>query len=90
MDEVMPPLAEDLSGWTLAEILKSETESKARSKELRLRTTALVNSRLSNEISREQYAISRKRADDDVAECKRGRELLMQEIRSRSVHSLPL
>jgi hypothetical protein len=74
----------------LAEVLRSEADNRSRSKELRLRTIALVNSRLAKQISLDQYAINRKRANDDVAECKRDREVLVKEIRNRGVHSLPL
>jgi hypothetical protein len=77
---------EDLSTWTLAEVMKSEADNRSRSKELRLSTTALVNSRLAKQISLDQYAIDRKRANDDAAECRRGREMLVKEIRSRSAH----
>jgi hypothetical protein len=49
-----------------------------------------VNRRLAKQISPEQYAINRKRANDDAAECRRGREMLVKEIRNRGVHSLPL
>jgi len=81
---------EDLSTWTLAEVLRSEADNRSRSKELRLRTIALVNSRLAKQISLDQYAINRKRANDDAAECRRDREMLVKELRNRSVHSLPL
>jgi hypothetical protein len=81
---------EDLSRWTLAEVLRSEADNRSRSKELRLRTIALVNRRLAKQIGPDQYAINRKRANDDAAECRRGREMLVKEIRNRGVHSLPL
>ena len=75
---------EDLSSWTLAEVLRAEADNRLRSKELRLTTIALVNSRLAKRISVEQYAINRKRANDDAAECRQGREMLVTEIRSRA------
>ncbi len=74
---------EALSSWTLGEVLRSEAENRAYSKELRAKTTALVNSRLAKEISVDQYALGRKRTNDDAAECRRGRQLLITEIRRR-------
>ena len=79
----MPLTAEDLSGWPLPEVMRLEAENRAFSKEVRAKTIALVNSRLAKEISVDQYAIGRKRANDDAAECKRGREILIKEIRRR-------
>ena len=75
--------AEELSGWSLADVMKSEAENRAFSKELRAITTALVNSRLAKEITVDQYNVGRKRANEDAAECRRGREILITEIRRR-------
>ncbi len=76
-------MAEDLSYWTLAEVMKSEAENRAFSKQLRAMTAALVNSRLAKQISEDQYAARRKRADEEAEECRRGRQRLIAEIRRR-------
>ncbi len=63
--------------------MKSEAENRAFSKQLRAMTAALVNSRLAKQISEDQYASRRKRAEDEAVECRRGRALLIAEIRRR-------
>jgi hypothetical protein len=80
---------EELSGWTMAQVMQSEAENRAFSKALRAKTSALVNRRLAKQISVDQYTVDRKRANDDAAECRRGREILIREIRRRG-GALPL
>jgi hypothetical protein len=52
---------DDFSTSSLEEVLKYQIENRAWSKELRGRSTALVNSRLANEISQADYLVSRQR-----------------------------
>jgi hypothetical protein len=89
MKKQMPRWPEDLSKCSLEEVFRSESENRAWNKELRLRTTALVNSRLAKDISPDEYALSRQISKDDAAECKRRGALLVKEIRSRGVRLAP-
>jgi hypothetical protein len=81
--DVTPLWSDDLSGRTLEEVLRAETENRAWSKTLRQRATALVNSRLSKAISPEDYAMGRQQANADAAECKRREAILDHEIHRR-------
>ena len=76
----MSNLPEDLSKNTLKEVVAFEAENTASSKDVRLRTKAIVDSKLAGEISREEYFASRKVADEDAAEFKRRRILLIAEL----------
>src|ERR1700686_776104 len=62
---------DDFSTSSLDEVLRYQIENRAWSKELRGRSTALVNSRLANEISQADYLTSRQLARQDAAECQR-------------------
>jgi hypothetical protein len=67
----------------MEEVLNSETENRVWNKELRLRTRALVNSRLAKAIDADEYAATRRFTNEDTAECTRRGILLVNEIRSR-------
>jgi len=64
----MLPWRDDLSTSTLEEVLRYQIENRAWSKELRFRSAALVNSRLANEISQEDYLASRKLTREETAD----------------------
>ena len=81
--------SEDFTGASVDELLRSQAENRAWNKELRLKSTALVNSRLAKDISLEEYAAHRKQANDDAAECKRRATILANEISCRGARSLP-
>ena len=83
----MPLWFEDISTCSFEEILRSQTDNRAWSKELRLRTAALINSRLAKLISWEEYTANRKLAGHDAAECKRRAAMLADEITCRSKYS---
>lgn len=72
---------EDLSTYTLDEVLQSQAENRVWSKELRRRTSSLVNNRLANEISQADYQVSRKLAVQDALECQRRAAILDAHIR---------
>ena len=78
-----PNSSDDLSGNSLEQVLRAETENRAWSKTLRQRAAALLNSRLANAISFEEYTVFRQRANKDAAECKQQGRILDDEIRSR-------
>jgi hypothetical protein len=81
--DVTPLLSDTLSGSSLEEVFRAETENRAWSKTLRHRVTALVNSRVAKAISFEEYTVFRQQANEDAAECKRQATILGHEIRSR-------
>jgi hypothetical protein len=74
---------DDLANHTLEDILLSQTENRAWSKELRLGISDVVASRLAKKISLEQYAVDRKRFNEDMAECRRRANVLAEFIRNR-------
>jgi hypothetical protein len=71
---------EDFSTCTLDEILGWLAENRAWSKELRLKTNSLVNSRLANQITQADYLANRKVAHQDAAECRRRATILDAQI----------
>jgi hypothetical protein len=79
----MPPWSDDFSKYTLQDVLQCFQENKAWYKELRTRLNALVNSRLAKVIGPEEYALNRKLANEETAECKRRGAKLVNEITSR-------
>ena len=82
----MPEWSEDLSQRSLKEIIVLQAENRAWQRELRHRSTALVNSKLAKQISPEEYATKRKVAKDEADECKRQGSILANEVWSRPLH----
>ena len=80
-----PKSSGTLSGNSLEQVLRAETENRAWSKTLRQRATALLNSRLAKAISFEEYTVFRRQASKDAAECKQQGRILGDEIRRREV-----
>jgi hypothetical protein len=60
---------EALSGLTNAEVAVLQGENRARKKDLRQRMADLVNRRLAQQISYEEYTATRRVARDEVTEC---------------------
>jgi len=85
-----PDWSDDLSGSTLEEVVRSQSENRAWHRELRRTINALMDSKLAKQISPDQYAAARKPANEDVAECKRRGAKLVNEIMIRSAHNLTL
>jgi hypothetical protein len=77
------PWYDDFSGLTLEQILKLHLDNRAWNKALRLQSSALVNSRLANQIDRDSYTVRRSTAQADSIECKRRADILFHEITSR-------
>jgi len=75
--------SDDWANHTLEDVLLSQTENRAWSKELRLGISVVVASRLAKEISLEQYSVDRKRFNEDMAECRRRASVLAEVIRNR-------
>jgi hypothetical protein len=80
---------EDFSACSLEEVLGQQTENRAWSKELRRKASFLVNSRLANDISQDDYLADRKRAHEEAAECRRRAAILETQIARRAVRPLP-
>jgi hypothetical protein len=79
----MPVWCDELANHTVEDILLSQTENRAWSKELRLGIGDVVASRLAKKISLEQYAVDRKRFNEDMAECRRRANVLAELLRTR-------
>jgi len=75
---------EDLTICTMEEVLACVAENRAWSKELRLRTNNLVNTRLAKTISQADYVAHRKRAHEDAVECRRRASVLERHINRQS------
>ena len=71
---------EDFSTSSLEDVLRWQAENRAWSKELRRKSSSLVNSRLANDISRDDYVANRKIAHEEAAECRRRADLLDTQI----------
>jgi hypothetical protein len=85
----MPFWPEKIQERSLDEMFRLQAENRAWSKQLRMETQALVNTRLAKTISLEEYASSRLLAAQNAAECRRRAEELSREIESRGAHPLP-
>ena len=84
----MPLWRDDFSNSSLEEVLEHQVQNRAWSKELRGRSTALVNSRLANEITQEDYLAQRQLARQDAQECQRRAAILDSHISRRTVRPL--
>jgi len=71
---------------TVAELLTTQTENRVWSKELRLKTAALINRRLAKDISRDEYMAFRQLTDESTAECRRRSNVLLQRLAVLSAH----
>jgi hypothetical protein len=79
---------DDFSASTLEEVLRYQLENRAWSKELRFRSSALVNRRLANEISQDDYLTARTLTREETAECQRRAAILDSHIARRTVRPL--
>jgi hypothetical protein len=79
---------EDFSTCTLKEVLGWQAENRAWNKELRLKTSCLVNSRLAKNITQDDYLANRKIFHEDAAECRRRANVLDAQITRRTVGPL--
>ena len=77
---VTPAWSDDLSGWTLDELLRAEAENRAWNQTLRLENAELVNKRLAQQMTIEEYRVSRRIVSDNTAECRRRKTLLETRI----------
>jgi len=79
---------DDFSTITLEEILRYQLENRAWSKELRGRSTVLVNKRLANEITQDDYMTNRKLTKQEAEECQRRAAILDSQITKCTVRPL--
>ena len=78
-----PVWSDDLLLRSFDDVLQSWTENRRWSRTLRLRVRLLVDSRLEQRISLEDYALDRQQGNEDATECKRRQTILDNEINSR-------
>ena len=79
---------DDFSTASLEDVLRYQLENRAWSKELRFRSSALVNQRLANEISQADYLVTRKRTREETEECQRRAAILEAYISRCTVRPL--
>ena len=79
---------DDFSTVTLEEILRYQLENRAWSKELRFRSNVLVNKRLANEITQDDYLTNRKLTRQEAEECQRRAAILDSQIARCTVRPL--
>jgi hypothetical protein len=79
---------EDLSGGTLEDVLSSQAENRAWSKQLRQKATSLINDRLAKNISQDDYLANRKLGREEASECRRRAAILDEQIVRHTVASL--
>jgi hypothetical protein len=77
--------SEDFSGFSLEQIVKLQMDNRAWNRTLRLQSSALVNSRLANQIDRDGYIERRKTSQAEAMECRRRSDILLNEISTRQV-----
>ena len=77
---------DDLSHFSVEQLLTSQSNNRAWSKELRAKTATLINRRLAKDISRDEYIADRKVADESTAECKRRAMILLNRLATLSAH----
>ena len=76
---------DELSTLNDADVIKLHIQCRDWGKDLRQGVAALVDSRMANQISYEEYTASRKAAKDDRDECERMIAALSTEMRRRSI-----
>jgi hypothetical protein len=87
-EEQMGAWSDDVSACSLEELLQTQSENRAWSQDLRRKSNLLVNSRLANQISLEDYAADRKISQEEALECRRRAALLDKQIVRRKIYSL--
>ena len=78
---------EDFTTSSLDEVLGKQAENRAWSKELRRKASALVNSRLANDITLADYMANRKVAHEEAAECRRRADILDTQLHQHAGRS---
>ena len=79
---------DDFSTLSLEDVLKYQLENRAWSKELRFRSSELVNRRLANEITQDDYLANRKVTRQEAEECQRRAAILDSQISRSTVRPL--
>jgi len=79
----MQPWQENFADISLEDIFRLHIDNRAWNKALRLESSALVNSRLANQIDQDGYMVRRTSGQAASVECKRRADILFHEISSR-------
>lgn len=74
---------EDLSTLSNTEVVVLQDENRAWNKDLRQRMAELVDSRMAQQISYEEYTATRKATKDEAAECEEQLSVLRLEMARR-------
>ncbi len=70
----------DFSASTLADVVRWQTENTALAKRLRFDRKTAVNKRLAKQISHDEYQNMTVVSDTRLAECKRRRQIIIDEL----------
>ena len=70
----------DFSASTLADVVRWQTENTALAKRLRFDRKTAVNQRLAKQITHDEYQSSTVLSDTRLAECKRRRQIIIDEL----------
>jgi hypothetical protein len=85
----MPPVwTDNLSSYSLEEILRSQVENREWYKRVRVQINTLIDSRLEKRIGSDEYSAGRTVMGADVTECRRRLQMLINEIAGRRQTSL--
>ena len=71
---------DDLRTFSLKQLVALRDENKVWNQELRYTIAALVNRKLSKQISSQEYAVQRGQVNEQLAECQRRGAVLVEEI----------
>lgn len=76
---------EDFTTCTLDEVLGWQAENRAWNKEIRIKTTTLVNRRLAKSITQDDYLATRKLVHEESLECRRRANIIEAQIARHTV-----
>ena len=79
-----PPWEENLSTYSLEEVVRAREENRAWYKQLRTSFNTLMDTKLAKQIGPEEYLAGRSLSNVEVAEYKRRGRILIDEIDSRT------
>jgi hypothetical protein len=85
----MPMSTDELSALSDADVLNLQIQNRNWGKDIRRSLAELVDSRLANLISHEEYTVSRQAAKVHRTECERMITALSAELKSRSMERKP-
>lgn len=83
-----PVWTDDLSSYSWEDILRSQSENREWYKQVRVRISTLIDSKLEKRIGSDEYSAGRRAMGEDVTECRRRLQMLLNEIAGRRQTSI--